>query len=212
MDRHGSQLQNILEIRGVVTRTSAQQCYYQLGRYLSTVVNKDLITCRCGSAKRAKYAVALRPTSRASCLHIFTTALITSRQHLSLRFRLHPRQSAYCPPDQPLPSIPPAPTSLPPLNAPPPKISTSKSLAPRRAQTQHAAHPPNSSPRLIFRSPECFHAPRTHLRASFHRTRILEPRSTVSHELLSRLDCTAVLPSLSRGRVKGSAGRMGFGT
>ena len=91
-------------------------------------VVKGLITCRRGSAKRAKIAVALTPTS---CLHFrgLTTTFFTDKQHIFPHLESHPHQLTYHPFDRNSPSTlavlilhPPTNALLPP-RSPPPNLS-----------------------------------------------------------------------------------------
>ena len=166
-----------------------------------------MITCRRGSAKRAKHSVT--PTSR--FCYLLTITIIGNKQQPSPQLQSCPLQSAYHPFDRTSPSILAVLIPSPPTNAPlPPSFHLPISRS-SGAYTQHAAHPSYSFPRSIFRSPECNNAPRTHLRASFHRTNS-SSLTARSHMSFYRGRMAWLRCPLFRDRVKGSAERMGFGT
>ena len=153
---------------------------------------QGLITCRRGSAKRAKIAVALTPTS---CLHL-TTTFFTDKQHKFPHLESHSHQLTYHPFDRNSPSTlavlilhPPTNALLPPRSQPP-----NLSLFCSTHTTRSAPFPqfPESHPPLAGMSSHPSHAPACLLPPP----QILEPHSTVSHGHLPRPDCMAALPSL----------------
>ena len=159
-----------------------------------------MITCRRGSAKRAKHSITLMPTS---CLCYLLTIILIGKQAASPYSIAIMSSSISLPPFRPDLTINPSCTitisyhrRATPSKSPRPNLSLLWSIYTTR-----------SAPFLQF--PEV-HLPLAGMyqRPSYAPARLLppyqflEPHSTVSNELLPRSDCMAVLPSLS-GEGKG---------
>ena len=159
-----------------------------------------MITCRRGSAKRAKYSIALMPTSH---LCYLLTTNIHWKQAASASSIVIMSSSISLPPFRLDLTINPRCTNT---------ISSRRHATPSKSPLPNLSllwsiYTTCSAPFLQF--PEV-HLPLAGMyqRPSYAPARLLppyhflEPHSTVSYELLPRSDCMAVLPSLS-GEGKG---------
>ena len=153
-------------VRGAICQTKHKCLYINILPHMQARVSS--ITCKRGSPYRAKIIIALGPANRSLRKHL--TSLHDSVLHLDFGHTLVCQPTALQ-------------TGLSISSIYTHSISShrhdtsSKNLQlpisrSSGAKTKNAAHLPNSFPLLLlFRSSECLHTPRTHLRASTHRTK-----------------------------------------